>query len=98
MGAHEHLGDQFIPEQYTDWSWKVSLQPDLDKEYTRKDGATELIPGHLHFDESGTPRVASGGCAGKHNCPPATKTHRDKMAKDKWREVNTQVLGPNYWN
>jgi hypothetical protein len=79
-------GPQFIPQEHHDWAWEVSLQPELDKEYTRKDGTPELIPGHLHFDEQGTPHVASSMCTGRHSCPPATQQMRSKMAIGKWEQ------------
>jgi hypothetical protein len=74
-------GPQFIPQEHLDWAWEATLQPDLDREYTRKDGTPELKPGHLHFDKEGNPYVASSTCAGKHNCPPSTQAMRILMAR-----------------
>lgn len=79
-------GPQFIPEQWHDWAWEATLQPHLDKEYTRKDGSPQLIPGHLHFDESGAPYIASSLCTGRHACPPATQNMRHQIAMAKWQQ------------
>lgn len=78
--------EQFIPEKYTDWAWEITLQPELDREYTRKDGSPELVPGHLHFDENANPHIASGLCKGKHGCPPETKKMREMLAIAKWQK------------
>lgn len=80
-------GHQFIPQEHQDWAWDVSLVPDNDREYVRKDGSPQLTPGHLHFDESGMPRHASGMCAGRHDCPANTKNWRNKLAMAKWQKT-----------
>lgn len=79
-------GPQFIPEEHHDWVWEATLRPDLDQEYVRKNGEPELIPGHLHFDESGNPRIASGLCRGRHACPPSTQKMRNMMAMARWQK------------
>lgn len=79
-------GHQFIPQEHHDWAWDISLVPENDQEYVRKDGSPELIPGHLHFDESGFPHHASGMCAGRHDCPPASQNWRSKLAMASWKK------------
>lgn len=83
-----NLGPQFIPEEHHDWAWEISLRPELDKEYTTKSGEPYIIPGHLHFDESGAPYIASGACAGKHSCPPATQKMRERLAFERYRKAS----------
>lgn len=79
-------GPQFIPQEHHDWAWDVSLQPELDQEYTRKDGTPELKPGHLHFDDRGNPYPASSTCSGRHGCPPATQKMRQSLALGKFQK------------
>ena len=79
-------GPQFIPQEHHDWAWEVSLQPELDQEYTRKDGTPELKPGHLHFDDRGNPYPASSTCSGRHGCPPATQKMRQSLALGKFQK------------
>ena len=86
MASAEHLGRQFIPQKHLDWAWEVSLQPLHDKEYTRKDGSIELVPGHLHFTEDGNPYTASGVCAGRHQCGPSTVQMRERLAMARWEK------------
>lgn len=79
-------GPQFIPQEHHDWAWDVSLRPELDQEYTYKDGSPYIIPGHLHFHENGTPYIASGGCKGRHQCPPVTQSVRQLLALGKFQK------------
>lgn len=80
------LGPQFIPQEWHDWAWEATRQPDLDRSYGTKTGEPHVIPGHLHFDSEGNPHIASGACSGRHACPPATQKMRQMMAIVKWEQ------------
>jgi len=82
-------GHQFIPQEHHDWAWEITLVPENDQEYVRKDGSPQLIPGHLHFDESGNPYHASSLCAGRHSCPPRTQQVRYLLAQGKWQQTRS---------
>lgn len=80
MPASDHINHGLIPEKYHDFAWEATLQPHLDKEYVTKSGEPQINPGHLHFDSSGSPYIASSLCSGRHSCPPATKLMRQRIA------------------